>query len=236
MTAALTPEAAIALSHVTREYPNKPDQLLAGPQDARPPNGIRPSSAATTGIPAGTAPGCFARLSRRFPDAPWAVDVRILFDRQLTPAKVAGECATIAAPTARGFERPYGWAWLLKLADELAGTPWGAAHFNSALAALLAETAERWFGRFLPHLAEGRPETLFRPAAVPDRRDGKIAHLDGLNLSRAWCWRALAANDPWCGAMLPAAEAHLAASLPPLADDDMGAHWLGSFALLALEA
>ena len=49
-----------------------------------------------------------------------------------------------------------------------------------------------WFDRFLPDLARRRPETLFVPAGVSDRSDGKIAHLDGLNLSRAWCWRSLA--------------------------------------------
>ena len=42
-----------------------------------------------------------------------------------------------------------------------------------------------WFDRFLPHLGAGKPDTLFRPATVSDRSDGKIAHLDGLNLSRA---------------------------------------------------
>ena len=48
-----------------------------------------------------------------------------------------------------------------------------------------------WFARFLPEPGEGRPATLFAPARVSDRTDGKIAHLDGLNLSRAWCWRLI---------------------------------------------
>src|SRR3546814_20338254 len=48
-----------------------------------------------------------------------------------------------------------------------------------------------WFGRFLPDLAAGEPPSLFTPATVSDRSDGKIAHLDGFNLTRAWCWRAL---------------------------------------------
>ena len=48
-----------------------------------------------------------------------------------------------------------------------------------------------WFDRFLPRLVEKQPATLFKPATVTDRTDGKIAHLDGLNLSRAWCWRSL---------------------------------------------
>ena len=49
-----------------------------------------------------------------------------------------------------------------------------------------------WFGGFLPKLDTSEPATLFMPAFVSDRSDGKIAHLDGLNLSRAWCWRSLA--------------------------------------------
>ena len=49
-----------------------------------------------------------------------------------------------------------------------------------------------WFGGFLPNLDASQPATLFIPATVSDRSDGKIAHLDGLNLSRAWCWRSLA--------------------------------------------
>ena len=60
-----------------------------------------------------------ARLLRRFPDLRRGADIRALFDEQFTPEAVAGECAYFAAPTARGFKRPYGWAWLLKLAAEL---------------------------------------------------------------------------------------------------------------------
>ena len=54
-----------------------------------------------------------------------------------------------------------------------------------------------WFDGFLPDLEAGEPKSLFTPAFVSDRSDGKIAHLDGVNLSRAWCWRGLAdALDP----------------------------------------
>ena len=45
--------------------------------------------------------------------------------------------------------------------------------------------------QFLPRITDRQPATLFAPAIVSDRSDGKIAHLDGLNLSRAWCWREL---------------------------------------------
>ncbi|KQU52962.1 hypothetical protein ASG67_08845 [Sphingomonas sp. Leaf339] len=96
-----------------------------------------------------------------------------------------------------------------------------------------------WFDAFLPEVTAGRPTTLFTPAMVSDRNDGKIAHLDGLNLSRAWCWRTIAArlgeDHPVHDAAQAAAERHLAASLPHLADTYMGEHWLATFALLALE-
>ena len=75
---------------------------------------------------------------------------------------------------------------------------------------------------------------------VSDPTDGKLAHLDGVNLSRAWCMRGLAsalseadARRPLLGA---AAEAHLEASLKAVEGDYMGEHWLASFALWALEA
>jgi hypothetical protein len=96
----------------------------------------------------------------------------------------------------------------------------------------------RWIDRFLPRLAEREPATLFRPAVVSDRTDGKIAHLDGLNLSRAWCWRSIAGtwsrSDPRHSIALEAAETHLEASLPYVAGDYMGEHWLATFASLAL--
>jgi len=98
----------------------------------------------------------------------------------------------------------------------------------------------RWLDRFAPRLIAGKPQSLFEPAIITDPSDGKIAHLDGLNLSRAWCWRVLAgalpSKDERRPAMLDAAERHLEVSLPAVAGDYMGEHWLASFALLALSA
>ncbi len=127
------------------------------------------------------------------------------------------------------------------------GEPGGDDFLSSAL--IEAECMRRllpperfgpWFDRFLPDLAAGQPATLFRPATATDRSDGKIAHLDGLNLSRAWCFRALAGalppEDRRRPVLIAAAEAHLAAGLPHVAGDYMGEHWLATFALLALAA
>ena len=96
-----------------------------------------------------------------------------------------------------------------------------------------------WLSGFLPDLGHGAPHTLFVPATVSDRTDGKIAHLDGLNLSRAWCWRHLAGtmtiDDPRLRIVLDAGLRHLEASLPHVAGDYMGEHWLATFALLAID-
>lgn len=97
-----------------------------------------------------------------------------------------------------------------------------------------------WFSGFLPELAQGQPATLFTPATVTDRTDGKIGHLDGLNLSRAWCQRSLAAalpaGDPRIAPLQESAQRHLSSALDHLDTDYMGQHWLATFALLALEA
>ena len=86
--------------------------------------------------------------------------------------------------------------------------PGGDDFLSSALTeALLMRRAlpERTFRRLVRRFpaatrATGQPASLFTPAFVSDRSDGKIAHLDGVNLSRAWCWRGLAgALDPGAG-------------------------------------
>ncbi len=322
MTAALADRfAGVALGHVTREYPNKLDHVLTGPAGAFGPRDLHPVfygsfdwHSCVHGY------WMLAHLYRRFPAMPNAAAVRAVLDAHLTPACVAGECAYLAGPASAGFERPYGWAWLLKLAAELAlhetpeGRAWGSAlaplarmfaerfkaylplatypvragvHSNTAFAArlaldyqdevlrgLLLAAVRRWYGGdrdcqawepggdeflspalieaecmrvalpepefrtwfagFLPGVGEGRPASLFVPATVSDRSDGKIAHLDGLNLSRAWCWRALADFTPDPSAIRRSAQAHLDASLPHVSGDYMGEHWLCSFAVLAL--
>ncbi len=336
MTTVLTPELArafarAALGHVGREFPHKLDHVLDGAEDARTPRALHPIFHGSYDWHS-CVHGWWmlARLARRLPHLPEAVEIERRLDAAFTPANVAGELAYLDRPSARGFERPYGWAWLLKLAEELAAredpagrgraetlAPLAAAfaerfraylplcdypvrsgaHANTAFAlaltldyaraagdealadlacgrlvawhradqdaqawepdqdsflsptltaaaamrrALSPEGFRMWWSTFLPGAAEGRPAVLFAPARVSDRTDGKIAHLDGLNLSRAWGWREIAAgleaDDPVRARALAAAERHLQASLPHVTGDYMGEHWLASFALLALEA
>jgi Protein of unknown function (DUF2891) len=96
-----------------------------------------------------------------------------------------------------------------------------------------------WLAGFLPQLADGRPASLFTPAVVADSTDGYIAHLHGLNLTRAWCWRRLAealdAADPRTPPMLEAAERHTDAALAHAAGSHyMVEHWLACYAVLLL--
>ena len=67
---------------------------------------------------------------------------------------------------------------------------------------------------------------------------GDTSTLDGLKLSRAWCWRqialALPAGHPAIALAVQTAQHHLGAAIPHIAGDYMGEHWLASFALLAL--
>jgi hypothetical protein len=320
MTHRLTPETAarfaeIALGHVTREYPHKLDHVMDGPEDVLGPRYLHPIffgsfdwHSCVHGY------WLLLRVRRLFPDSPVATRIAALADEMLSPGNVEGELAYLDRAYTGGFERPYGWAWLLALhaeAQRHEDRPWAqdleplarafaerfhiylpkltypirvGTHFNSAFAMVLAlEWAEAndgalaglirerargwygedrdcqawepggdeflspaltealcmrrtlseqqfrdWFARFLPKASAGEPRSLFTPAFVSDRSDGKIAHLDGLNLSRAWCWRALGFPE--------AAEAHIEASLPHVAGDYMGEHWLATFAMLALEA
>jgi len=323
--------ATLVLAHLTREYPNQLTHALAGPQDVRSPRALHPVFYGSYDWHS-CVHGYWlvARLLQRFPGLPEAPRIAAAIDAHFTDANVAGERAYLDLPHNRGFERPYGWAWLLALAAQLDAmkTPdasrWARAlapltdafverfvaflpiatypvragtHFNTAfaltlaldfarqtarasLAALIEDAARRWhlndtgcnawepsgddflspalmeavlmsrvlpqreflawFGGFLPDLAARRPATLFTPATVSDRSDGKIAHLDGLNLSRAWCQRMLARALPDGDARVPllreAADTHLGAALAHLADDYMGEHWLATFATLALDA
>ncbi|WP_156914555.1 DUF2891 family protein, partial [Cupriavidus sp. amp6] len=69
------------------------------------------------------------------------------------------------------------------------------------------------------------------------RSDPKTSHLDGLNLSRAWCWRLLepALPEPLRPLAVRAWSDHIEASLPyAVAGDYVSTHWLASFALLAM--
>jgi hypothetical protein len=323
--------ARLALKGIQKEYPNKPGDVLNDEKDVKSPRALHPAFY-----------GCFdwhssvhghwmlVRLLRRFPDLPEKKPIRAVLAEHLTARNLQAEADYFARPNSQSFERPYGWAWLLKLAEELHGwddpdarqwsknlkpladvivarylayfpkqtypirsgvhpnTAFGLAFAldyaqavdHKALRELIEERSrtyfgkdrgipatwepdgadffspslmeadlmqrvlppaefEAWFRGFLPDVARGEPKTLFVPAKVTDRSDPQIVHLDGLNLSRAWCLRNLAAalpkDDPVRKALLESADRHAEAALGHVASGDYaGEHWLASFAVYLL--
>ncbi|HEU0164454.1 MAG TPA: DUF2891 domain-containing protein [Thermomicrobiales bacterium] len=99
----------------------------------------------------------------------------------------------------------------------------------------------QWLGRFLPGISDREPRSLFSPATVTDHADGQIAHLEGLNLSRAWNFIRIAAalpeDDPRAAPLIDAAGYHAQASLGAVAGSDyMVEHWLAAYATLLLSS
>jgi len=323
--------AQLALKCISREYPNKPEHVLNDSGDVESPKTLHPAFF-----------GCYdwhssvhghwmlVRLLRMFPDLPEAKEIRKAIDANLRAKNILVEVAYLKVKNRQSFERTYGWAWLLKLAEELSlssdadakkwsndlkplvealvnayvvflpkqtypirtgvhpNTSFGLAFAydyakaagNENLASLIAERSRtyfakdanypaawepggedffspalmeadlmrrvmsapefrRWFHRFLPQLAVRAPKTFLNPATVTDRSDPKLVHLDGLNLSRAWSMRSIAAalpaNDPARNALAKSARLHANDALAHVASGDYaGEHWLASFAVYLL--
>jgi hypothetical protein len=332
----MTPEQAsafvrLALKGLRKEYPNKPADVLNVEADVMSPRAVHPAFY-----------GCFdwhssvhghwmlVRLLRQFPELPEQKEIRAALAENLTAKNLQAEADYFTRPNTQSFERTYGWAWLLKLAEELHGwddpdgKQWAknlqpladavaaryvaflpkqtypirsGVHPNTAfglafaldyaravddkrLRAVIEERSRAyyakdanapaswepdgadflspslmeadlmrrvlpavefrdWLHRYLPDVAKGEPKTLFEPAKVTDRTDPQLVHLDGLNLSRAWCMRgvaeALPKDDPARKALAAAAMRHAEAALPHVASGDYaGEHWLASFAVYLL--
>ncbi|MFH1177663.1 MAG: DUF2891 domain-containing protein [Acidobacteriota bacterium] len=319
--------ASLALACVHREYPNKIAHVLNGDADVKPPRELTPAFF-----------GCFdwhsavhghwllARLARTYPETSLAASAREALERSLTPANLAAEVGYLEGKGRATFERPYGLAWLLQLAAELAewddadARRWYAAlkpleraavsrltewlpklsrpirtgeHDQTAFSfGLLADAAKvtgnaglgelirerfetyyardracpldyepsgqdflspclaeadlarrvlpparfaAWLGAFLPQIPHDPAAAWLLPAVVTDRADGKLAHLDGLNLSRAWMLEGIAsglpAEDPRIDALRAAATSHRSAGLAAATGEHYeGGHWLGTFA------
>jgi hypothetical protein len=272
------------------------------------------------------------RLLRLFPDLPEKRQVREALAENLTRKNLQAETDYLARPNSKSFERPYGWAWLLKLAEELhgwddpQGREWSrnvkpladaivaryldffpkqtypirsGVHPNTAFGLALAHDYARavghralrelveersrayfgndagipaawepdgadffspslmeadlmrrvlpaaefrtWFARFLPDVSRGEPKGLLVPAKVTDRSDPQLVHLDGLNLSRAWCMRSIAAalprDAPVRKVLAESATRHAEAALGHVASGEYtGEHWLATFAVYLLSA
>jgi len=323
--------AKLALKCIQKEYPNKLSHVMNSAEEVKSPKALHPAFY-----------GCFdwhscvhghwmlIRLLKMFPDMEGAKEIRFAINSNLSKKNIDAEIAYLNQPSRKSFERMYGWAWLLKLAEELSdwndsdGKRWSlnitplaeeiagryidflpkqtypirtGVHPNTAFAlsfgldyarktgnkdleklivkrsldyyasdknypaqwepggedffspclleadlmrrVLMPEAFIKWFYRFLPDLKNRRPESLLNPAVVGDRSDPKIVHLDGLNLSRAWCMRGIASalpvDDPVRKILLDAAVRHAKDALKNVASGDYaGEHWLASFAVYML--
>ena len=97
----------------------------------------------------------------------------------------------------------------------------------------------RWFFQFLPELKNREPSVLLKPAIVTDRSDGKLVHLDGLNLSRAWCMlcisKSLPKKEKVRKILIESAIRHAKDALKNIHSGEYsGEHWLASFAIYLL--
>ncbi len=104
---------------------------------------------------------------------------------------------------------------------------------------LQREDFSEWLSEFLPGAGDRSLVRWLTPVVPPDRADGKFAHLDGLNLTRAWMLAgvisALPYEHPLLAPLEAAAAAHATAGLAGARGDEwMGTHWLGSFAIYLL--
>lgn len=319
--------ARMPLAYLQQEYPNQLVHLMLEDSDALSPRTLHP-----------VFYGCYdwhsavhgywllLRCLSIYPTLACRDDIIALFNTHFTEENIVQERAYFTAPLRTAFERPYGYAWLLALAQELKTSALPQAgrwyqtllpltqeirsrfidylskltyairvgtHTNSAFALMLGldyaralkdsvledvivNAAKRfynqdinypahyepggdeylsaalteamlmskvtdsfadWFDAFLPTIAS--LNTLMRPAEVSDRTDPTITHLDGLNLSRAWCFKhiagALPKDHPAISLFQEVIARHLTASLPHVVGSHYsGGHWLASFALLAL--
>jgi hypothetical protein len=106
---------------------------------------------------------------------------------------------------------------------------------------LSCEEFFNWFKHFLPGLCKGEPLNILEPAIVSDHSDPKIVHLDGLNLSRAWCMYGIASSldkdNPLKILLIRSAEKHIKGALSYISSGNYeGEHWLASFAVLTLSS
>lgn len=100
---------------------------------------------------------------------------------------------------------------------------------------LSVEEFKIWLDSFMPHLKD--PNFNWEPGKVTDRTDGKLVHLDGVNFSRAWSLNKIAEGLAEYNHLKNMANHHINYSLPSIVGDSYeGGHWLGTFAIYALNS
>ncbi|MEM9588723.1 MAG: DUF2891 family protein, partial [Planctomycetota bacterium] len=114
---------------------------------------------------------------------------------------------------------------------------WNEADFMRRI--LSPSRFTKWFDSFVPNVSVQLLDGTIAPVNVSDMTDGKLVHLAGLNLNRAWCMRsvahALPFNHPLRDVLRTSAENHLSAGLAYVNSGHYeGDHWLATFALYAI--
>ena len=168
----LTPElasrfACLVLAGVNREYPNKLDHVINGQEEVRSPRELHPAFF-----------GCFdwhsavhghwllARILRMFPEGQAAGQIRAALSKSLTPRNIGIEIAYLSRPNSGSFERTYGWAWLLKLAEEISRCTHASVEGSGGWLDALWPLAEAFEHRFLNYLP--RAEYPIRTGVHPN--------------------------------------------------------------------
>jgi len=218
--------AHLALACVHKEYPNHITHTLNSDADVAPPRKLTPAFY-----------GCYdwhssvhghwllARLIGTFPNSAFAPSARETLRQSLTAENIAQEAVYLRAEGRASFERPYGAGMATPACRGTArmGRPSGPRDGCEPAA-------------FLPQISSAKNGTWLQPVVSPDPTDPKLAHLDGLNLSRAWMLEGMAAGLPKGDKRPPtiraAAEEHRRAGLAAVTGKHYeGGHWLGSFAV-----
>ena len=189
--------ADIALANVVREFPNKMDHVMGAAGDVRRPRDLHPAFYGSFDWHSCVhMHWLLARVRRIFPDLPQRRAIEALFDEHLTPSNIAAECAYLARPASRSFERTYGWAWLLELATELRR---GADAEARRWAATLQPLADAFVLRYVEYLpsqqyplrAGFHPNSAFGILfALDHTRAAGGAVLEALCVERARTWFA----------------------------------------------
>jgi len=153
-------------------------------------------------------------------------------------ARVAGEAETEALVVARSRDF-YGADRDCPLGYEPSGEDFLSpclAEADLVRRVLPSDEYVRWLSGFLPSLPEDGSSAWLAPAVVSDPTDPKLAHLDGLNLSRAWMLEGMASGlpplDPRVASLRAAAAVHREKGLAMVTGEHYeGGHWLGTFAV-----
>jgi len=321
----------MALAGIDREYPNKPGDVWHGLEDVLSPKRTHPVFYGHFDWHSSVhGHWTLLRLLRRYPTAAFSPVVRQVLNGRFTPEGLAAEAAYFRIKGNQSFERMYGWAWALRLGQELRAwndpdarrwaasflpleqeivrlakaylpnldwpvrcgfhpetafplaqmLDWARAAPDPALETLVLARAKcfyggdrnyptayepsgndffspglnvadlmrrvlppaefkPWLDGYFPGLADGQAGHLLEPVRVSDPTDPQLIHLAGLNLSRAWTMRGIAAalpeRDSRRRILLDAATAHATQGLAMVATGHYeGEHWLATFAVYLL--